>query len=53
MAKWRRNESIGKALGREGRGIAKGVFKELLSIATLGLYKPKKRYRRDSRRGGR
>jgi hypothetical protein len=25
----------------EGRGIAKGVIKELLSIATLGLYKPK------------
>ena len=47
MAKWRRNESFGKALGREGRGIAKGVVKELLSIATLGLYKPKKRYRRD------
>ena len=42
MAKWRKNESMGHALGRESRGIAKGVVKGLLSIATLGLYKPKK-----------
>lgn len=40
MAKWRKNESLGRALGREGKGIAKGVAKELLSIATLGLYRP-------------
>jgi len=40
MAKWRKNESLARALGREGNGIAKGVAKELLSIATLGLYRP-------------
>ena len=51
MAKWRKKESLGHALAREGRSIAKGVGKELLSIATLGLYKPKKYYRRDQSRG--
>ena len=51
MAKWRRNESLGHALGYEGRGIAKGVVKELLSLATLGLYNPKKYTRRDKRKG--
>ena len=44
MAKWKRNESLSRALAREGRGIAKGVVKELFSIATLGLYKPKRGY---------
>jgi hypothetical protein len=53
MAKWRKNESLGRALAREGKSIAKGVGKELLSIATLGFYKPKKRYRRDGYRGRR
>jgi hypothetical protein len=53
MARWKKKESLGHALAREGKGIAKGVAKELLSIATLGLYKPKKYYRRDSRKGGR
>ena len=52
MAKWRKKELVGHTLAREGRGIAKGVVKELLSIATLGLYNPKKYYRRDSRKGG-
>jgi hypothetical protein len=33
---------MSKAVAREGRGIAKGVVKELLSIATLGFYKPKR-----------
>jgi hypothetical protein len=42
MAKWRKRETLGKALAREGKGIAKAVGKELLSIATLGLYNPKK-----------
>ena len=42
MAKWRKHESMSKAVAREGRGIVKGVVKELLSIATLGLYKPKR-----------
>jgi hypothetical protein len=42
MARWRKNESLSRALAREGRGIAKSVGKELLSIATLGLYKPRK-----------
>jgi hypothetical protein len=51
MAKWGKKESLGHALSREGRGIAKGVAKELLSIATLGLYKPNKYYRRDGRKG--
>lgn len=39
MAKWRKRETLGKALAREGKSIAKGVAKALLSIATLGLYK--------------
>jgi hypothetical protein len=51
MAKWKKNESLGRALAREGKSIAKGVGKELLSIATLGFYKPKRRYRRDGYRG--
>ena len=42
MARWRKNESLGKALAREGSGIAKGVGMELLSIATLGFYKPRR-----------
>jgi len=42
MAKWRNHESMSKAVAREGRSIAKGVVKELLSIATLGFYKPKR-----------
>ena len=53
MAKWRKTESLGHAVAREGGSIAKGVVKGLLSIATLGLYKPKKRYRRDQYRGPR
>jgi len=52
MAKWRKKESLRRALAREGRGITKGVMKELLSITTLGLYNPKKYHRRDSRKGG-
>ena len=44
MAKWRKRESLSHALSRECKGIAKGVVKELLSIATLGLYRPRKRY---------
>jgi hypothetical protein len=40
MAKWKKNESLGRALGREAGSIAKGVGKELLSIATLGLFRP-------------
>jgi hypothetical protein len=42
MARWRKGESMYHAIGREGAGIAKGVGKELLSIATLGLYKPRR-----------
>jgi hypothetical protein len=42
MAKWRKNETLTHALAREGGSIAKGVGKELLSIATLGLYRPKR-----------
>ena len=54
MAKWRKRESLGHALAREGKSIAKGVGRELLSIATLGLYMPRKKYYpRDGRRGGR
>ena len=51
MAKWRTKESLGHALAREGRSIVKSVGTELLSIATLGLFSPKKYYRRDSRKG--
>ena len=47
MAKWKKKESLGHALGREAGSIAKGVGKELLSIATLGLYTPNR-----SSRGG-
>jgi hypothetical protein len=46
MATWRTPESLGKALAREGKSIAKGVVKELFSIAALGLYKPSKRPRK-------
>jgi hypothetical protein len=42
MATWRKKESLGHALGREGAGIAKSVGKELLSIATLGFYNPRR-----------
>jgi hypothetical protein len=47
MAKYRKRDSFPKAVGRalahEGKGIAKGVASELLSIATLGLFRPKRR----------
>ena len=42
MAKWRKNESMGKAIAREGKSILGGVARGLLSLATLGLSKPKK-----------
>ena len=42
MAKWRKRESLGLALAREGGSIAKAVGKELLSVATLGLFSPKR-----------
>ena len=51
MAKWRKRESLGSAVAREGKGIAKGVLNELLSIGTLGLYRPTKYPKRDGRRG--
>jgi hypothetical protein len=53
MAKWSKKESLGHALAREGRSVVNGVGKELLSIATLGFYSPKKYSPRDSRRGRR
>lgn len=53
MAKWRKRESLGHAMAREGKGIAKGVFKGLCTIATMGLYRggrtrfvPRKRRKR-------
>lgn len=46
MAEWRKHESLSRALAREGKVIAKGVAKELLSIAALGLYRPVKRGRK-------
>ena len=50
MAKWRKKDSFAKAAGRslahEGRGIAIGVAKGLLSIATLGLYKPRRSWKK-------
>ncbi len=42
MAKWKKRESLGRALAREGGSVAKGVGKELLSIATLGLFRTKR-----------
>jgi hypothetical protein len=42
MAKWKKNEKLGPALGREAGSIAKGMSKELLSIATSGLFRPYK-----------
>lgn len=53
MAKWRKKESLAHALARERRSVAKGVVEELLSIATLGFYSPKKYSPRDNRRGRR
>jgi hypothetical protein len=50
MAKWRKRETLGHALAREGKGITKSVARELLSIATLGFYKPPRRYPRTDRR---
>jgi hypothetical protein len=44
MARWRKRESLAHAVAREFGGIGKGVVKELLSIFTMGLYKPKKRF---------
>jgi hypothetical protein len=46
MAEWRKHESLSRALAREGKVVAKGVAKELLSIAALGLYRPVKRGRK-------
>ena len=42
MAKWRKNESLGKAVAREGKSIFTGVARELLSLATFGMAKPRK-----------
>ena len=42
MAKWRKSESMGKAIAREGKSIVFGAARELLSLATLGLAKPRK-----------
>ena len=53
MAQWRKNESLRRALAREGRSVAKGVGRELLSIATLGFYRRSKYSPKDNRRGRR
>ncbi len=42
MARWKKNESLGKALAREGKSIVTGVARELLSLATLGMARPRK-----------
>jgi hypothetical protein len=42
MAKWKTRGALRRAFAREGKGIARGVAKELLCIATLGLYRPTK-----------
>ncbi len=42
MAKWRKKESLGKAVAREGKSIISGVARELLSLARFGLAKPRK-----------
>ena len=42
MATWRRNESLGKTMAREGKSIVNGVARGLLSIVTLGLAAPRK-----------
>jgi hypothetical protein len=46
MAKWEKRGALRRAFVWEGKGIAMGVAKELLSIATLGLFRPTKRGRR-------
>jgi hypothetical protein len=46
MAKWKKRGPLRRAFVREGKGIARGVAKELLCIATLGLYRPTKRDRK-------
>jgi len=43
MARWRKRDSMQRALGREAGSISKEVGKELLSIATLGLFRPNRR----------
>ena len=42
MAKWRKRESMSKAIAREGKSIVRGVAQGLLSLATLGLGNPRK-----------
>ena len=42
MTKRKKTETIVGALGRGAGGIAKSVGAELLSIATLGLFKPRR-----------
>ena len=37
MAKWKKNEKLGRALGREAGNIAKGVGKELLFDCNAGI----------------
>src|SRR5882672_53482 len=40
MARWYKDESMGKAIAREGGEILSSAGKDLLSIATLGFYRP-------------
>lgn len=42
MANWRKNESLRKAVTREGKSIVYGVARGLLSLATLGLARPRR-----------
>ena len=52
MARWRKRESLQRALSREAGGVAKSVGKELLSIATLGLFRPSRGTFRYPKRNG-
>ena len=40
MARWYKDESMARAMRREGGDILKEVGRELLSIGTLGFYTP-------------
>ena len=45
MARWYKDESMTRAMAREGGEILQSVGKELMSLATLGFYRPVRRRR--------
>lgn len=49
---WRKRESLGRAIAREGGEILKEVAKGLFEIATFGMYPAKGWRKRSQRRSG-